>query len=134
MYCPVDNEPMIVLEHDAVEIDYCVVCKGVWLDHGELELLLGFEEADAATVSGGAPAPAAGEKKRRCPVCGKKMVKEATPGDSPVTYDRCPRGHGVWFDDGELATVLKHGSAPNANERIAGFLREVFPEQTAKGE
>ena len=48
MDCPVcKNEPMIVLELNDVEIDYCLSCKGIWLDTGELELLL---ESSAKTL------------------------------------------------------------------------------------
>ena len=32
---------MITLELEDVEIDYCTECGGIWLDAGELELLLG---------------------------------------------------------------------------------------------
>lgn len=41
MNCPVCKNAMIVLELREVEIDYCLVCKGIWLDKGELERLLG---------------------------------------------------------------------------------------------
>ncbi len=41
MNCPVCKEPMIVLELDEVEIDHCISCGGIWLDAGELELLIG---------------------------------------------------------------------------------------------
>ncbi len=128
MQCPVDKKPMMVLEYHEVEVDYCVVCEGVWLDEGELELLLGSERTDAATLGGGEPTPAPGERKRRCPICGKKMLKEATPGDHPVTFDRCPRGHGLWFDRGELADVLRHGSFATAADDVAAFLRDLFPD------
>lgn len=40
MDCPVCKEPMIVLELNEVEIDYCSSCRGIWLDAGELALLL----------------------------------------------------------------------------------------------
>ena len=40
MDCPVCKSAMIVLELDEVEIDYCTDCQGIWLDAGELELLL----------------------------------------------------------------------------------------------
>ena len=40
MDCPVCKNAMIVLELDEVEVDYCADCRGVWLDSGELELLL----------------------------------------------------------------------------------------------
>ena len=32
---------MIALELAEVEVDYCTACGGIWLDAGELELLLG---------------------------------------------------------------------------------------------
>ena len=41
MDCPVCKNAMIVLELDEVEVDYCTECEGIWLDAGELELLLG---------------------------------------------------------------------------------------------
>lgn len=40
MFCPVCNNPMIVLEFEGVETDYCTDCEGIWLDSGELELFL----------------------------------------------------------------------------------------------
>jgi Zn-finger nucleic acid-binding protein len=40
MKCPVCHELMMVLELEKVEIDYCVLCRGIWLDEGELEMLL----------------------------------------------------------------------------------------------
>ena len=40
MLCPVcDNVDMFVLEFEQVEIDYCLGCRGVWLDSGELALI-----------------------------------------------------------------------------------------------
>ncbi len=44
MNCPVCKEPLIVLELEQIEVDYCTRCAGVWLDAGELELLLETDE------------------------------------------------------------------------------------------
>ena len=42
MDCPVCKESaMVTLELNDVEIDYCMQCEGIWLDAGELEILLG---------------------------------------------------------------------------------------------
>ena len=38
----------------------------------------------------------------RCPRCVKELVQEDHLG---VTVDRCPDGHGLWLDDGELETI-----------------------------
>ena len=40
MKCPVCKDTLIILELNEVEIDYCSSCSGVWLDAGELELLI----------------------------------------------------------------------------------------------
>jgi len=47
MNCPVCENPMIILELDRVETDFCTECGGIWLDSGELELL--FAEANQAS-------------------------------------------------------------------------------------
>lgn len=42
MDCPVcDNVRMREVDRDGVTIDICPQCKGVWLDRGELDKLLG---------------------------------------------------------------------------------------------
>ena len=91
MLCPVCNVDMFVLEFELVEIDYCFQCHGLWLDSGELELvgeragalqrdLLGAIESQA-----GRPC----DVKRRCPVCGKALVRVTTGGTPPVELDKC---------------------------------------------
>ena len=129
MNCPVCKaEPMVVLEYDAVEVDYCVACHGIWLDAGEIALLFGDPEACQALLTSGDLRRAQGEKPRRCPICGRKMGKAVSGGDIPVTYDRCPAGHGLWFDEGELAAILKQGGR-FAHSEIAAFLGAVFREE-----
>ena len=119
---------MVVLEYDAVEIDYCPSCRGIWLDAGELEMLFGDAEACDAFLNAGGPAPASREKKRPCPLCDRSMDKFVTGGDHPVTLDRCPIGEGIWLDRGELETVLAHGASTVEGEKVANLLREVFPD------
>lgn len=40
MKCPVDGETLKITERSGVEIDYCPVCRGVWLDRGELDKII----------------------------------------------------------------------------------------------
>ena len=123
MNCPACNEPMIVLEHDAVEIDYCCACRGVWLDHAELALL--FDDPLEAMVFLNALTPdnTTKENPRQCPICRTKMDKVATPEKVAMLLDRCPRGHGIWLDDGELGRVL---SQKYASSSVAAFLSSIF--------
>ena len=111
MDCPACKDVLIALEYDEVEVDYCAACHGVWLDAGELDLLFGDRTMTDGFLRAGDKTAAVHEKPRPCPICRAKMAKHTTGGEAPVTYDECPQGHGMWFDAGELQTILKHGSA-----------------------
>ena len=41
LLCPNDNGAMQTVQRSGVEFDICPTCRGVWLDRGELEKLLG---------------------------------------------------------------------------------------------
>ncbi len=124
--CPTCREPMIVLELQGVEVDYCLTCHGTWLDAGELELI--------TELAAGQPGPlqlalhAAGRGRsgqRRCPRCRRKM-RLIDVGQGPVVeLDRCPAGHGLWLDAGELATVVSEFSGQE-NAHVAEFLGDLF--------
>ena len=41
MKCPTCIDPVLLLSHrQGIEIDYCPLCRGVWLDRGELDKLI----------------------------------------------------------------------------------------------
>jgi len=117
---------MIVLELEQVEVDHCTACGGIWLDAGELELL--FEDAQQARQIIGSfrQAPHTKEKTRFCPICLKKMHKILVSShDEPVVIDRCAKGHGLWFDRGELPRVLS-GAGLDKEQKIIKLLSEIF--------
>lgn len=127
MDCPVcKKSAMIVLELDEVEVDYCTECEGIWLDAGELELLLGGA-AGAEALLKSFQAAQTPEKKRKCPICLRKMDKVlvGSQGESPELIDRCSHNHGLWFDRGELQNVLKMGQFDDAG-RIKTLLGDLF--------
>jgi Zn-finger nucleic acid-binding protein len=135
MICPVCKYDMIVVEYRSIELDYCNSCKGVWFDSGELELLLKLQDLeepeaflDGIINSQEAISP---EKKRDCPICGHKMKKTAIGEQPKILIDICRNGHGLWFDGGEVAQLMKHlaGEHPpkhDSKEQITSFLEEVF--------
>ncbi|MFC1941848.1 zf-TFIIB domain-containing protein [Chloroflexota bacterium] len=135
MKCPACNGLMIVVEHDKIEVDYCLRCSGVWFDAEELELLIEAMQLEGTSLSLDniltSPETESAEKKRNCPICGRKM-KKATVGHEPeVTIDACSRGDGLWFDSGEvgqLVTQLPDQPSDNSDSqgRIITFLGEVF--------
>jgi hypothetical protein len=127
MVCPLcKKKPMIILEHDGVEIDYCISCEGVWLDSGELRLLFDDETEYRRLMATGSPVEKAGEKKRRCPICRKKMPKIEVGTDEKVMYDQCVREHGIWLDKGELDEVFRIGHHHPVGSLIHAFLGGVF--------
>jgi len=138
MICPTCKSDMIVIEHERIELDYCTECKGVWFDSGELDLLLQSIDVD----SGGsflkdmmnAPEAVSAEKKRKCPICSKKMKKVTAGQKQAVIIDVCQQGDGLWFDGGELAQLIKHMSAKaenssEAQQQVTAFLGKVFEAQ-----
>ena len=125
MNCPYCKEPMIILELNEVEIDYCQACGGIWLDAGELELLMENSEEKDKVLSSFKPAAKTGENKYKCPRCRKKMEKVFVGDEDHILVDRCKYGHGLWFDKGELPKIIKIGSSGKDNKVIL-LLKEMF--------
>jgi Zn-finger nucleic acid-binding protein len=127
MKCPVDKSVMMVVEHRRIEMDYCTLCSGVWLDSGELELLISVLKADGASLADvEPPSETTGQGKRRCPICGRKMNK-VWMGKAPrVLIDSCPQGDGLWFDKGELQKVIHEMELPGTagSSDVLRFLGE----------
>jgi len=137
--CPTCKQDLIVIEYHDIELDYCAACHGLWLDSGELELLLTATGTESAAQFLGdilSAAPANGEKRRRCPLCGRKMRKHLIGQSPQILIDACEYGDGLWFDGGELNQLLKQlpeGSGRrDSREHLIGYLGELFaaPEQT----
>ncbi|MFC1958985.1 zf-TFIIB domain-containing protein [Chloroflexota bacterium] len=135
MKCPVCNSLMIVVEHEKIELDYCVGCSGVWFDAEELELLLEAMQLEGTSLSLDniltTPEAKSVQKKRHCPICGKKM-KKATVGHEPeVIIDACSWRDGLWFDSGEVGQLVtqladKPSEQSDSQGRVINFLGEVF--------
>jgi Zn-finger nucleic acid-binding protein len=119
----------MVLEYAQVEVDCCADCGGIWLDAGELELLLGDRALAEGFLNAGVATDAVKEKARRCPICRTRMDKQSAPGAAPVVFDHCPAAHGLWFDRGELALLLDQGAAGPAGGEVVAWLRELFAGQ-----
>ena len=125
MDCPVCKNPMIVLELDQIEIDYCTKCEGVWLDSGELELLLEDSDEKNKLLSTFQVDKNCKEKPLRCPKCMRKMLKVYVGEHDKVLVDKCKKGHGTWFDQGELLQIIMLGSMEK-DSKVISLLKGMF--------
>ncbi len=125
---------MVAFELEGVEVDRCVVCGGTWLDAGELEMIAGLSGvevdglvralADAKGVRGG---------RRGCPRC-RRRLRQIALSDTPIVHlDRCPRGHGIWCDRGEMETVIR-SYAGEQGAVVARFFAELYKSEVGPGE
>ncbi len=134
MICPTCKNPMIVVEYQKIELDYCGNCHGVWFDAGELGLLLEKTEVEGVkTVLDGLLKTGEAktkEKKRNCPICRRKMRKVNIGGADHVVIDTCVKEDGLWFDGGEVEHLLKYltQSSPGKTDqaRVFDFIKEVI--------
>ncbi|TDI34332.1 MAG: hypothetical protein E2P00_06115 [Acidobacteria bacterium] len=124
--CPVCGEPMLSFQWEAVEIDRCPHCFGVWLDAGELETILGTTGMATGPLSAAlAVAPDGIRSRRRCPRCPRRLREIRLATTPEIVLDRCRQGHGLWFDQGEVAQLVRCFSVGEEG-RIASFLGDLF--------
>ena len=125
MQCPVCKEPMVTMELNNVEIDYCFDCGGIWLDQGELEQLITDKDYLKNLLKTFKVKYLIKEKKRRCPICNKKMKKVLVGKEKKILIDVCSKHHGIWFDSGELHDIISLGTIDSEN-KILSTLRKMF--------
>ena len=117
---------MLTLELQDVEIDYCTDCSGIWLDAGELELLLGEQDKAKQLLDSFKVDSESIETKRKCPICDKKMQKVIVGSSKPILLiDKCHKGDGLWFDKGELHDIFDRAQL-DKNNRIQKLLADMF--------
>jgi Zn-finger nucleic acid-binding protein len=135
--CPACKEPLIAFELEGVEIDHCVACGGTWLDAGELELIAELASVTPGPLSEALETAGQGTRtRRRCPRCRRKLRAVRIGRDTTVEVDRCPLGHGIWFDAGELRTLIATfaGGEAGAVAELLGDLLRFELDTGPKGE
>lgn len=135
--CPVCKEPLVAFELEGIEIDHCVGCLGTWLDAGELESIAASAGAGGGGLAAALEAGKEGRRtKRRCPRCPSKLREVEIGRDPTIVLDRCPNGHGLWLDRGEMASVIR-SCAGDLEGAVAEFFANLYRseiETAARGE
>ncbi len=133
--CPECGAPLVAFELYGIEIDYCMECGGVWLDRGELALIIQQAGANPGGLTEALYAEkASGQGKGRCPRCNIKLERVVIEGEHPLELDRCPRGHGLYFDEGELQRTAECLTGVDDREKkaVADFLADMFKDHLQK--
>ena len=122
---------MLSFQWQAVEIDRCPSCSGVWLDAGELETLLDLAGLPSGPMREAlAAAPDGARSKRRCPSCPHPLREIRLSTTPEVVLDRCRFGHGLWFDRGEVTQVVRSFTVGEEG-LVARFLGDLFRDDAA---
>lgn len=117
---------MILFELDAIEIDHCLECLGTWLDAGEIEAICDRAGGDSAAVTRAVEAGRRGDKSDlRCPRCRRRMRALVLEEPAALEIDACPRGHGYWFDRGEMRSLIEAHEGGEAGA-VASFFADLY--------
>jgi Zn-finger nucleic acid-binding protein len=121
---------LVLLEFKEIEVDYCTRCCGVWLDAGELEELIertGAHTGDPLVEFSEAPAERRSAH-NRCPRCDRRLgvIRKTCPSGNELRLDRCPRGHGLWFDSQELKQLMESFPSECGAGKTLEYLTEVL--------
>ncbi len=99
-YCPRCAAPLKQIDVNAIELDICLECQGIWFDTQELDELLGHELSIEKLI---ARAEGEGEE-LHCPACGEGTTMDEIHFHG-VTVDACDVCCGIWLDTGELTQI-----------------------------
>lgn len=127
--CPRCATALIARSYAELDVFECDVCGGIFLDAATLERVL--SERDRGTMRLALPKRKLRPEKTTaylpCPVCKKLMNRSVFGRVSGVIVDTC-KGHGVWFDAGELAealTFVEQGGMSRTRERELEEIKEA---------
>lgn len=124
--CPECKKLMIVIELDAIEVDHCLICRGTWLDAGEIEAITERTGASTGRLSEALRSARTGKRNdRRCPRCRRRMRTIHLDCPEELELDYCPLEHGLWFDQGEMKTLIST-CAEGEEGAVASFFTDLY--------
>ncbi len=109
------------LPDDALELDACPVCFGIWFDQGELDTL-GDAELDPALLK----TLLGRSAHRMCPRGHGFMNEHALPGLIRTPIDRCPRCRGLWLDGDERHALASSSTREGQEARGMKIAKRGF--------
>lgn len=122
--CPRCGARLQAREYAELSVDECDRCGGLFLAPAMLDRLVAERERPTGlrlALPKRAVSREASVRYIRCPVCAKTMNRQAFGRVSGIVLDVC-KAHGLWFDAGEAAEVVRfveQGGLEVAREREA---------------
>ena len=137
--CPRCQAPMGNVIVGTTKLDECGACKGVWTNIETLNAIRAnsqkLAEVDAATSSEMKPVQFMPElediRYLPCPVCKKLMNRVNFGRISGVIVDVC-KGHGTWFDPGELQHIVEFIRSGGVDESRRRELASLAAKESAR--
>jgi Zn-finger nucleic acid-binding protein len=123
MKCPRDGSELTTEREGSLDVDRCPQCRGLWLDHDELD------ELEATVAQHEHHRRATIEYAKRpsdlpCPVC-HKLMRAFNYRAYNLELETCEDRHGFWLDAGEEKHLLEI-----MRERVRGLNRAVHAERS----
>jgi Zn-finger nucleic acid-binding protein len=107
MNCPkCKTEALVSFIFEAVTVDRCSKCAGVWFDPEELSQLLSEEAQYIAQLMKGSVRDQADGTKGHCPRDASELIRVYSSIDRSVILDVCGECRGVWLDGGEFKKLF----------------------------
>jgi len=107
MKCPkCKSETLVEFKIDAVAVDRCSSCDGIWFDAQELTELLVEDARKVASLRRGSAHEELDGKKGNCPRDGSDLLRVYSAVDKTVVLDACAECRGIWLDGGEFEKLF----------------------------
>jgi Zn-finger nucleic acid-binding protein len=113
MQCPGCNVPLEPEIVGGQPFERCRRCGGEYFSHQALEELLAAHAGQSGANGAGyrRPSPFSDPVRyRKCPSCREPMLRRNFRESSGVVVDVCA-AHGVWLDQGELASLIEFAAS-----------------------
>lgn len=127
MQCPKCDKPMETVVYKTIEVDRCTVCRGIWFDMLEHEVLKELKGSEAIDTG----EPRVGklfdkENRCNCPVCHTKMIGMVDRDRPHIHYEACTVCFGAFFDAGEFKEYKQHSVGELLSELFSGSLAKLM--------
>jgi uncharacterized protein len=108
MKCPKCQAEMEAVTFDAIRIDRCTACRGMWFDEFELSDLKRAKGAEAVDT-GDTRAGRQSNRQERvlCPKCGDPMIRMVDAVQPHIWYETCGVCGGSFLDAGEFRDLKR---------------------------